>query len=558
MYLQWSDAWGASSNDYDLCLLNSTGTTVLSCSIATQGGNGSTPLEKISCNDGTACIPAGTRVYVINYSGTQSARFLHLYSPSHNARLAIGTAGQTWGHSAAVGAFSVAAVDVATAGGGIFVGGAANPVENFSSDGPRRIFYNANGSAITPGNFLATGGTLRQKPDIAAADGVATATPGGFNPFKGTSAAAPHAAAIAALMLDANPSATPSQVRQALASTALDIMAPGIDRDSGYGLIDAVDAIDALTTGGGPCVAGPTTLCLFGDRFEVKATYTDYGNNTGPGHAVELTPDSGYFWFFDSSNVEAVGKIVSFCGSNGSFGFYAGGLTDVGVVMTVRDTAANQSLTFTNARGHKFDMISAGFSTCQSGAVGQETEVATAEGANTAPDALGGDFGSLREPSAGEAHSAEIEALLLNASDAARRSRTEQALQSTALEMATPAGTRTPCSAGPTTLCLLGNRFEVKATYTDYGNNTGLGQAVALTSDSGYFWFFDASNVEAVGKVVSFCGSNGSFGYYAGGLTDVGVVMTVRDTVANQTQTFTNERGHRFNMISSAFNTCAQ
>ena len=103
---------------------------------------------------------------------------------------------------------------------------------------------------------------------------------------------------------------------------------------------------------------------------------------------------------------------------------------------------------------------------------------------------------------------------------------------------------------------MYGGRFEVRATYTDYSNNTGSGQAVALTSDSGYFWFFDSSNVEAVGKIVSFCGVNGSFGYYAGGLTDVGVVMTVRDTVANETQTFTNARGHRFNMISSAFNTC--
>ena len=79
-----------------------------------------------------------------------------------------------------------------------------------------------------------------------------------------------------------------------------------------------------------------------------------------------------------------------------------------------------------------------------------------------------------------------------------------------------------------------------------------------LTPDSGCFWFFNAANIEAVGMVVSFCSVNGSFGFYAGGLTDVGVVMTVRDTVANQTQTFTNNRGHNFNMISSAFNTCAQ
>lgn len=129
--------------------------------------------------------------------------------------------------------------------------------------------------------------------------------------------------------------------------------------------IDALQAYQALAgTGGGPCVQNATTLCLLGNRFEIQATYTDYGNNTGSGQAVELTPDSGYFWFFDAANIEAVGKVVSFCGSNGSFGYYAGGLTDVGVVMTVRDTVANQTQTFTNTRGNKFNMISAAFNTC--------------------------------------------------------------------------------------------------------------------------------------------------------------------------------------------------
>jgi hypothetical protein len=50
---------------------------------------------------------------------------------------------------------------------------AANVVETFSSDGPRRIFFNADSTPITPGNFLGgtNGGLLRQKPDITAADG---------------------------------------------------------------------------------------------------------------------------------------------------------------------------------------------------------------------------------------------------------------------------------------------------------------------------------------------------------------------------------------------------
>src|SRR4030095_12789321 len=99
-----------------------------------------------------------------------------------------------------------------------------------------KIFFNPDGTPITPGNFLfsSDGGITLQKPDIAAADGVTSRTVG-FNPFFGTSASAPHAAAIAALILSVRPNWTPAQVLNAMKSTALDSMAPGIDRDSGSG-----------------------------------------------------------------------------------------------------------------------------------------------------------------------------------------------------------------------------------------------------------------------------------------------------------------------------------
>src|SRR5207253_630121 len=103
---------------------------------------------------------------------------------------------------------------------------ATNKVETFSSDGPRRIFFSESGSAITPGNFSSNGGTVLQKPDVAAADGVSVTGAGGFPVhFYGTSAAAPHAAAIAALIRSANPSLTPAEIRTALTSTAIDIEA---------------------------------------------------------------------------------------------------------------------------------------------------------------------------------------------------------------------------------------------------------------------------------------------------------------------------------------------
>src|SRR5207248_2895546 len=88
----------------------------------------------------------------------------------------------------------------------------------------------------------------RQKPDITAADGVMCAAPG-FNRFYGTSAAAPHAAAIAALVKSANLSLTPAQIRTALSSTAIDIEAAGVDRDSGVGIVMAFEAVRSVGTG---------------------------------------------------------------------------------------------------------------------------------------------------------------------------------------------------------------------------------------------------------------------------------------------------------------------
>lgn len=226
--LQWSDPWGGSANDYDLCLMNADLTAILDWSADEQNGNDD-PLEMIrsGSDDDT-----GNTLVVIRSTGS-APRYLHLLAIG--GRLAMATNGSILGHPAAASAISVAAVSVKTANGGAFTGGAANPVKTFSADGPRRVFYTADGTAITPGNLSSTSGTVRQKPDIAAADGVSCATPG-FETFYGTSAAAPHAAGIAALLLQRG--LTPDQVRPVMMGTALDNEEAGYDRDAGWGILD--------------------------------------------------------------------------------------------------------------------------------------------------------------------------------------------------------------------------------------------------------------------------------------------------------------------------------
>ncbi len=233
--VKWSDQLGASRNDYDLYVMNSTLTRVTAVSNDFQDGT-QDPLEMAGPGI------SGGRAVVVLYSGV--GRALHLNT--NGGRLAINTTGVTYGHNAAAAALTVAAVDFGTAGGGLFAGGAANPVETYSSDGLRRIFYSPDGAEITAGNLLfsTTGGKLLQKVDIAAADCVSGALPA-FSTFCGTSAAAPHAAAIAALMKSAKPSLTAAQLKNVLKATALDIMAAGVDRDSGSGIVMADRGVKA-------------------------------------------------------------------------------------------------------------------------------------------------------------------------------------------------------------------------------------------------------------------------------------------------------------------------
>ncbi|HEY6119516.1 MAG TPA: S8 family serine peptidase, partial [Pyrinomonadaceae bacterium] len=165
-----------------------------------------------------------------------------------------------------------------------------NLSEFFSSDGPRRVFFNPDGTPITPGNFLfgTNGGAVRQKPDITAADGTASTVPG-FNPFFGTSAAAPHAAAIAALLKSAGPF-TPAQIRTALTSSAIDIEAAGIDRDTGSGIIMAFQALQAIG-------ATPQVHIISAGSTLVNESCPPTNNAIDPGERVtvslNLTNDGG-------------------------------------------------------------------------------------------------------------------------------------------------------------------------------------------------------------------------------------------------------------------------
>ena len=143
-----------------------------------------------------------------------------------------------FGHSAAQGAVSVGAVAYDD----------AQQPEPYSSRGPVTHYF---GPVTGSGPAAPLGPETISKPDMAATDcglttffdsPLAPPTVTGINRFCGTSAAAAHAAGVAALMRQANPSLSPSQLRTALATTARPVGAFGADA-VGAGLINAQGAV---------------------------------------------------------------------------------------------------------------------------------------------------------------------------------------------------------------------------------------------------------------------------------------------------------------------------
>ncbi len=115
-----------------------------------------------------------------------------------------------------------------------------------------------NGWSLAP--FSSRGPTAdgRVKPDLCA-PGVRISAPQAGTPdryvtYSGTSMATPFVAGLAALMLEANPYLTPSEVRELLTATAQDWGAPGQDNDYGYGRVNGYRSLQRILgmPGAGP------------------------------------------------------------------------------------------------------------------------------------------------------------------------------------------------------------------------------------------------------------------------------------------------------------------
>ena len=279
----------------------------------------------------------------------------------------------------------------------------------------------------------------------------------------------------------------------------------------------------ATRSGQTPCVPAPTRLCLNGGRFAAEVSWRDFQGNTGSGQAISVTGDTGYFWFFSSNNVELIVKVLDGRALNSNFWVFYGALSNVEYTMTVKDGVTGSVKSYVNPSG-TFASVGDTSAFPPPGSVRESRNVS-----RNAIDVLSASSSmALRE------------ALLAN--HPAR----ELVLEAAQGKSDAPpsAEAASACVATATSLCLNGGRFRAAVTWTDFAGNTGVGTAVPLTGDTGYFWFFSSNNIELAVKVLDARALNDAFWVFYGALSNVEYRMTVTDTATGQSKTYVNPAGN--------------
>jgi Subtilase family len=248
--LQWAEPWEGVETDLDAVLLDSNG-KVLTGSAEENTGGTQQPVEIVQWENESSAEKT-VQLAINKFSGPNDPRlkFILLQNgggvsgveyPKSGGGDVVGPS--IYGHAAAAGAIAVGAVPFND----------STEPEFYSSRGPVTHYFGPVEGAGPAAELPAPEGL--SKPEVAATDCGATtffAIQPKFEPgvwrFCGTSAAAPHAAGVAALLLDDEPGASPAEMREALASSAVPVGAFGPCAVGG-GLIDVVGALEAIETG---------------------------------------------------------------------------------------------------------------------------------------------------------------------------------------------------------------------------------------------------------------------------------------------------------------------
>ena len=269
----------------------------------------------------------------------------------------------------------------------------------------------------------------------------------------------------------------------------------------------AVGVIQDMTAGPG-CTDSDGALCLSGGRFRVEVEWqSQYNGERGTGALQRLSDETGSATFFSPENVELVFKLLDGRGINDHHWVYYGALSDVEYWLTVTDTLHDRVVVYRNPPGE----------ICGRGDSKAFPQPAGATAMSATPGNPGGALRATREP---------LRAPVIRAHgwNPGR----------------SPASVETDGACPPGAFCLLDGRFEVTAEWTKADGESGVATPLPGADATGYMWFFSPGNIELAVKALDGTTINNAFWVFAAGLTDVDYQLTVTDTVAGVSKTYSN------------------
>jgi hypothetical protein len=254
------------------------------------------------------------------------------------------------------------------------------------------------------------------------------------------------------------------------------------------------------------CSPSATSLCLDDNRFRFDVQFTNplSGGGTETGNPVPLAADTGALWFFDPAVPELVAKVIDGTAVNGHFWVFFASLTNVEFDLTVTDTQTGAVRVYHNPAGTLASVADTAFPTAPPANPAAQAAAQPAAARRAMPAAAPGAVSSAATP---------------------------------ALIVPSPV-----CNSTGQQLCLLGSQYAVTVTFDETAASPSTGQAVQLSADGGYYWFFGPDDAELAVKMLDGTAVNGHIWVFYASLTNVEFDLTITN-ISGATRKYHNAAG---------------